>query len=238
MSKLVVGLFILLYINVCWAQDTIIDYKSKKVIINYKNPYAKEIYYYTKSPSIKNGKYYYIIDSLTVNYKKIGHFKNNLGTKKWKTYTKQGDLLYIFHYKRNKLHRKETKFANSKILYSFGYRNGLKKGTAKFYSEGNIVAKGKYSGEYIDIAFSDKEFKFYFSNGDTLIYNHFNHQSANSLLKEFNIKTQLNRVWLRKGIWKLYSKDGKLVQKMKYNRNGKLFYKKIYIENKIEYDIW
>lgn len=215
MKRLFGIIFYILICNISIAQDTIIEdgfvhIKTSTWIVKYQ---------YIDSINEKHGTYEYRSVGMSKSYMQLGQYRHGLKYGSWQYFIDE-NLHYTSNYKSNNLHGKYVEYAENKKIKEITYKNGLRRGCAKYYIDGKLVAKGKYSGDFVEIEYDSSNVTFQFSTGKELSYELSDTSSINSVYRKYSLYVPYKQSWLRKGTWLYYNPSGLVVEKLKYDNNG------------------
>lgn len=175
---------------------------------------------------IQNGEYYTYIKSKTA--KKWYPFEVGV-IKAGKRYgvisffnamhSSTGVLRAVVHMKGDTVQGRITRFNDEGQISSKGYQSNVTPyGKWLFYDNNGVVSeKGKYKGEQIE--WNHKQGIYIINGLDTMSFSDLN-------LKDYGFDApEFKHYDLKVGLWKYY-KDGKLYRKEKYDKTGKIIYRR------------
>lgn len=236
MSKMWI-LFLVFWISISVnvsAQDTIINSSAREVqIVDTINKY-RIIYHYKKDITIKDGEYRLLSERNDLKFTYICNYRNNLKSGKAKAYHNE-KLTSIYTFKADKLQGKTIEYLNGKKLHQGKYKSDKKTGKWKYFdNEGNLIAKGGYSGTFFDVNIDTNSIMtLLYSNGKIEKFHYNDTVSRYEIYRKYDLPLY-KRNYLREGVWK-YFEQGKVIQIMRYDETCELIFKRILKENDYRY---
>ncbi len=231
MSRMWILLLIVYFLSFrLFAQDTIVNASIKEVqIIDTMYKY-RIIYHYKKDSMLKDGEYRLLSERNDLKFTYICNYRNNLKSGKAKAYDEE-KLTGIYTFKAGKLQGKTIEYLNGKKFHQGKYKSDNKAGKWKYFdNEGNLIAKGRYSGAFFDMDIDTNSIMtLLYSNGKIEKFHYNDTVSRYEIYRKYDFFF-FNRNYLRKGVWKYYE-QGKVIQIMRYNTVGELIFKRVLKEN-------
>lgn len=230
MNKL---LLIICIVNgtITFGQDTIVDSKSRHVIVSDSVRNYSLQYEYKHDYRVKDGKAVYTMFNGSESYIIEGQFISNSKSGIWKSY-ENDTLKEEYRLKNSQLNGVWRSYEHGFLVRKGKWKNDNRIGMWEYFNKSKLIAKGRYLGKKINIAYSSDSIEVKLPNDSLLVYHISEKEEFVSFLNKFDVWVPSGNFWIRKGVWKYYS-NGVLVQKIFYGNNGFKVDQKVFEENTV-----